>query len=64
MTDSILMAALWAAFAVTLVESHSHNVSLEMWRLFDDLRWQCEFSLAEDAARAENKLNYLKFYRR
>ena len=42
---------------------HGSKTNLDLWWVFDDLRWNAAFSLADDAEEAENTLNYLRYYR-
>ena len=51
-------------FITAMFMCHGHAQNWQLWLIFDDLRWNAEFSLAEDAAMAENRLNYLRYYRR
>jgi len=43
---------------------HGRAQNLQLWRIFDDIRWNANWSLTQDEARAENRLNYLAYYRR
>jgi len=53
-----------AVLITAMFMCHGYEQNWQLWLIFDDLRWNAEFSLAEDAARAENRLNYLAYYRR
>jgi len=60
----MLYLILGAILVTAEIMNHGSNTNNEMWWLFDDIRWQAERSLEEDAAMAENTLNSLRYYRR
>ncbi len=53
-----------AVLITAMFMCHGYEQNLQLWLIFDDVRWNAEFSLAEDKTRAENRLNYLAYYRR